>query len=209
VSDLQSRLIEARTGLGTEKEECGRLREECQHLKATVEALNTQAGWRGIMNECRNENWQLKRELDGLKREMHAKAAELAGLREEVWKAKFAETSQHARAMQIEGELVRVREAASEKGSEEDAAFREALRFLFEHVEYLKDHCRKPFDKRRPYPDPCPHEGSGIDWWYYCLLCSSVGEHHQWGTGEGTRFPLLAHHSKVVPGHVERNGLEG
>jgi hypothetical protein len=108
---------------------------------------------------------------------MNARTAELAALRDEVAKAKFAETNQQARAMQIEEELLRVREAAAAKEREEDAAFREALPFLFEHVNYLKDQCRKPYDKRRPYPDHCPYESSRIHWRYCYLLCSSVGEH--------------------------------
>jgi hypothetical protein len=176
-SGLQSQLIEARAELSVKKDECERLREECRHLAATVDALNTPGGWRGVVTECRNENWRLKQELDFVKSDMNAKTDELAALREEVSKAKFAETNQQARAMQIEEELVRVREAAAWKESEEDAAFREALPFLFEHVKYLKDHCRKPFDKRRPYPGHCPYDSSRIHWRYYYLLCSTVGEH--------------------------------
>jgi hypothetical protein len=66
---LRSQLIEARTELGAKKDECERLREECRHLRATVEVLDTPAGWAGgFVTACRDENWPLKHELDGLKR---------------------------------------------------------------------------------------------------------------------------------------------
>jgi chromosome segregation ATPase len=93
-SELRRQLIEARTELSAKKGECEKMREECRQLRATVDALTTPLGWRGVVSECRNENWRLKQELDGfLKRDMNARTDELAALREEVCRDKPAGTS--------------------------------------------------------------------------------------------------------------------
>jgi chromosome segregation ATPase len=178
-SDLQRQLIEARTELGAKTEECRRLPDELQPIKEMLAAIDTQDGWRQRLDECRNESWRLQREAGVLRNVVDSKAGELDALREEVRKARFAESNQRERAKDIEEELARVRLASIEKESEEDAAIREALPFLFEHVKYLKDLCPKPCDKRRPYPGHCPFDSSRIHWRYYYLLCFSVGE-HQW-----------------------------
>jgi hypothetical protein len=115
---LLSQVIEARTELGAEKEVCERLREECRYLGATVEALNTPAGWMGGFRDRRS-----KRELavpagvgrfgEGM---CMRKRDELAALREEVRKAEFAEANQQEPARQIEAELVSVRVASGREG---------------------------------------------------------------------------------------------
>jgi hypothetical protein len=209
VSVLQSQLIDAKTELGS-KEECRRLQNECQRIKETVGALNTQEGWRQRQEGCRNENWRLQGEVGVLKKEKDAKPGELDTVCEEVGKAKVAEANQRDRAREIEEELARVRIASARKVNEEDVAFREAFPFLFQQVEYLKEHCRKPFDKRRPYPGHCPNEGSRNDWRYYCLLCSSVGSINPACLKKALSFPVLGHHSEVAPGFFAGpNGLEG
>jgi hypothetical protein len=125
-SDLQRQLIDARTELGAIREECRRLQGECQHLKGAAAALNTEVGWRKFVGECQNENWQLKRALDGLRVDMQSRASELDALREDVRKAQFAEANQHERAKQMEEELARMRAASAAKESEEDAVFGQA-----------------------------------------------------------------------------------
>jgi hypothetical protein len=179
-SGLLSQLIDGKTELRCKEEGCRGLQNGCQHLKETVGALNTQEGWRQRLDGCRNESWRVQREVGVLKKGMAAKTGELDALCEGVRKAKFAEASQRNRARESEEELGRVRISSAQKVSEEDSAFREAFPFFFQRVECLMDHCRKPFDKRRPYAGHWPYEGSRIDWRYDCVLCSSVGE-HQWG----------------------------
>jgi chromosome segregation ATPase len=169
---LQSQLIGARTELGAKKDECRRLQAECRHLKKTVAERNARDEWRRRNTECRNESWSRQRELGQLKRELRAKATGLDALREEVRRAKFAEASHRGRARKIEGELARVRIVYAHKEAEEDAALRKAFPFISKYVRYLKDHCRKPFDMRRPYPGHCPRAGSRVHWRYYYLLCS-------------------------------------
>jgi chromosome segregation ATPase len=155
-SDWQGQLIEARSGLGAKKEECRRLRDELQDLKGTLEALSTPEGWRQRLDECRSENWRLQRAVGAMKNDVDARAGELEALREEVRTAQFAEMIQRDRAEDMKEELVSVRVASVSSESEEDAAFREALPFLFEQANYWEDQCRKPLDKRRPYPSHCP-----------------------------------------------------
>jgi hypothetical protein len=48
--------------------------------------------------------------------------------------------------------------------NEEDAAFCEAFPFLVQHVAYLKDHCRKAFDRGRPYPGRCQACPAWFSW---------------------------------------------
>jgi hypothetical protein len=164
---LQSQLIDARTELGAKAEECRRLQAECQQLKKTVAELNTQGECRRRITECRKGNWTLQRELGQLKREGRAKATGLDSSREEVRRAEFAEANHRERGREIEEELARVRIVYAHKETEADAAWRKAFPFIFERVRYLKDHCRKPFGKRRPYPDHCPYAGSRVRWRYY------------------------------------------